>query len=143
MSAEAPCALCRADDEPALHADPRWLVRHIEPPWGVAGWMVLIARPHAASPGELDDAQAASLGPILRRCHRALTAATGAPRIYVAALGELVPHVHVHLVPRFDDAPRGFALFDRQRAAQAGEIVVDPAAVARISAAFADAMVRG
>jgi diadenosine tetraphosphate (Ap4A) HIT family hydrolase len=140
VSAEASCALCRADDEPALHADARWRVRHIEPPWGIAGWMVLIARRHAASPGELDDAQAASLGPILRRCHRALAAATGAPRIYVAALGELVPHLPGHRVPRFDDGPRGFALFDRQRAAQAGELAVDPAEVARISAAFAAAM---
>lgn len=135
-----PCTLCNTA-EPALYQDPLWRVRHIEPPWGVAGWMVLIANRHVAGPGHFDDAEARAFGPILRRCQRALERVTGALRIYTAALGEAVPHFHAHMIPRQADAPaRGFALFDTQRRAAAGEIVVHPAEVARISAAFAAAL---
>jgi diadenosine tetraphosphate (Ap4A) HIT family hydrolase len=144
MSPPTTCALCTTiATEPPLYAEARWQVHPIEPPTGVAGWLVLVARRHVDGPAALDDDEAVELGALLRRCTRALAAVTGAERIYTAALGEKVRHLHVHLVPRGDDAPRGFALFDRQRAAQAGEVVVDPAEVARVSAGFAAAMLRG
>jgi diadenosine tetraphosphate (Ap4A) HIT family hydrolase len=138
------CALCRSlDSEPALYADDRWTVRHIEPPWGVAGWMVLIARRHVAGPAYFDDDEARTFGPVLRRCERVLERVTGALRIYTAALGEMEPHFHAHMVPRYPTMPRdaaGFGVFDLQRAARAGEVRVDPAEVARISRTYADAL---
>jgi len=135
------CALClRLAAEPPLWRDAQWDVRPIEAPTGVAGWLLLTTRRHVATLAELDDAEAASLGPTVRRVHAALTAATAAARVYVACLAEAVPHVHVHLVPRADGAPPGFPLFDTQRAARAGEVRVDPAEVERIAAAVATAL---
>ena len=70
---------------------------------------------------------------------------TGALRIYSAALGESSAHFHGHLVPRFESMPkgaRGWAVFDLERAAQAGEVAVDSAEVARIARVFADALAR-
>jgi diadenosine tetraphosphate (Ap4A) HIT family hydrolase len=132
------CALCRAvASEPPLFADARWHVRHLEPPWGVAGWIMVVSRRHVDGLGALDDDEARALGPALRHCARLLGEVTGAPRIYTAALGEAVPHFHAHLVPRRDGGPRGWSLFDTQRAAAAGELVVDPDEVARVSAALA------
>lgn len=68
---------------------------------------------------------------------------TGALRIYTAALGELHPHFHAHMVPRTASMPkdaRGWSVFDLQRAAAAGEVGADPAEVARICAAYAEAL---
>jgi diadenosine tetraphosphate (Ap4A) HIT family hydrolase len=70
---------------------------------------------------------------------------TGALRIYSAAMGESSPHFHGHLVPRFERMPkdaRGWAVFDLERAAKAGEVPVDSAEVARITGAFADALAK-
>ncbi|MEZ4365115.1 MAG: HIT family protein [Kofleriaceae bacterium] len=137
----AACALCaRLAAEPPLWSDDRWDVRPIDGPPGVAGWTLLSTRAHVPSLAELDDASAAELGVIVRRVHRAVRTATGAPKVYIAALAEAVPHVHVHLVPRAADAPAGFALFDTQRAARAGELAVDPAEAARVAAAIAAAL---
>lgn len=131
------CALCaRMAAEPPLYADARWDVRHLEAPHGVPGWLLLLPRRHVASIAELDDAEAAALGVAIRHVHRTLLRVSGAARVYIAALAEAVPHVHVHLVPRAagDDAPRGFPLFLRHADA------ADPAAVATISEAIRAAL---
>jgi diadenosine tetraphosphate (Ap4A) HIT family hydrolase len=134
---DAPCGLCALLSQPALFEDDLWHVRHIDPPWGVAGWMLMIAKRHLPGPGYFDDREAASFGPSLRRFAHALEEVTGALRIYTAALGEMHPHFHCHLVPRLPDpAPKGWALFDLQRAAAAGEVVVSAQEVERISAAY-------
>jgi diadenosine tetraphosphate (Ap4A) HIT family hydrolase len=105
--------------------------------------MRLIARRHVAGLVELDDREAADLGPMLRRCERVLARVTGAERIYTAALGEATPHFHAHMVPRTRTTPdgaRGFALFELERAAAAGRVTVEPTEVARISAAYGAAL---
>jgi diadenosine tetraphosphate (Ap4A) HIT family hydrolase len=148
MAEGAPsCGVCASlVSEPPLYSDRLWHVRHIEPPWGVAGWMLLVARRHVAGLAHLDDEEAGAIGPMLRRCELALEAVTGALRIYTAALGERYPHFHVHMIPRYARMPRdasGFGVFDLQRAAAAGEIAIDAAEVERISVAFASALAGG
>jgi diadenosine tetraphosphate (Ap4A) HIT family hydrolase len=139
----AGCALCEAATTGPLYADHLWHVRHIEPPWGVAGWMLLVANRHVSGPAAFDDAEARGLGIALRHCQRLLVEVTGAQRVYTAALGERYPHFHAHMIPRYSAMPRGasgFAVFDLQRAAAAGEVEIDPAEVARLSAAYAAAL---
>ena len=113
------------------------------PPYGVAGWMLLVSQRHVAGPAHFDDREAASFGPTLRHLERCLEEITGALRIYTAAMGESHPHFHCHMVPRYPETPKGakaWALFDLQRAAAAGEVTVDPAEVARISERYRTAL---
>lgn len=145
MSAAGPgCGVCRLLESPALYQDELWHVRHLAPPGAVAGWMLLIARRHVASLAELDDREARDLGPALRHFERVLARVTDAERIYTAALGEQHPHVHLHMVPRRAQMPRGttgFAVFDLERAAASGEVAAaTPAEVAAVSSAYADAL---
>lgn len=137
------CGVCKAIQalEP-LYDDDLWAVRPIEEPAGVAGWMILVAKRHVAGPAYFDDREAATFGPMLRHCERVLEKVTGALRIYTAALGEAHPHFHAHMVPRYQDGPKGWALFDQQRAAKAGEIRVEPAEVARIIREYKLALVK-
>ena len=143
------CALCRSvtapDRVPPLWHDDLFEVRHIDPPWGVAGWMMVVARRHVAGPAHFNAAEARAFGPLLRHLSLKLEQVTGALRIYTAALGEAVPHFHCHLVPRRAEMPlgaKGWAVFDLQRAAVAGEVVVDPAEVERLCVAYRSALVQ-
>lgn len=119
-----------------LYQDDLWVVRHMPPPYALPGWFILQTRRHCAEPADLTDAEAASFGPMLRRWEAAVKQATGAARIYTAALGEKVRHLHVHMVPRYDplrEGAVGWSLFDLERRAAAGEFVVDAAEVQAVA----------
>jgi diadenosine tetraphosphate (Ap4A) HIT family hydrolase len=138
------CAVCRSllTARP-IWEDERWHVRHIDAPWGIAGWMMLISKRHVAGPAHFDDAEAQTFGPVLRSLEKTLEEVTGALRIYTAALGESSPHFHCHMVPRYATMPRdakAWGVFDLQRAAQAGELTVDPSEVARLEDAYRSAL---
>jgi len=120
-----------------------WHVRHGGAPYGVPGWMMLITNRHVPGPWAFSDAEAESLGPTLRHLGKVLLDVTGALRIYTAWMGESWPHFHAHLVPRLVELPKsatGWGVFDLQRAAGAGEIEVDKAEVARLTASFKHAL---
>ena len=145
-SFEPSCGVCQSlagpDAAAPLYADALWHVRHAEPA-GVPGWMLMITLRHVAGPAHFDDREADAFGRALRHFARVLEEITGALRIYTVAMGESHPHFHAHLVPRYATMPRdarGFAVFDLQRAAGAGELELDTAEVARISAAYARAL---
>ena len=146
-SYEPTCGVCAslAGPRPAtpLFENELWHVRHIDPPYGVAGWMMLISRRHVGGPAHFDDREAASFGPTLRYLERTLEEVTGALRIYTAAMGESHPHFHCHMVPRYAQTPgdaKAWAIFDLLRAAGAGEVQVDQSEVQRISALYERAL---
>lgn len=143
------CVSCRQNageaDVPGgvAYRDDLWLVRHSPPPYGLAGWMVIQPMRHVPHPGEFTDGEAARFGPFLRHCLRVLQRVTGAPKMYVAAMGESIPHVHVHLVPRYAKMPLGlkaWGVFDVHRLAAKHEIVVDPGEVQRLVDAYRAAL---
>ncbi len=138
------CLLCTAlKSERPLWQNDLWSVRHIEQPWGLAGWMQMVARRHVAGIVAMNDAEAATFGPTLRWLEKTLLEVSGAQRIYTAALGEAVPHLHVHMVPRYVSMPndaQGWPVFDLQRAAKAGEVSVPSERVEKLSRAYAAAL---
>lgn len=71
------------------------------------GWMIVETKRHVADLGELDDDEAASIGVTVNRVARALRSA-GAEHVYAFVLGDAVPHLHVHLAPRYADTPREY-----------------------------------
>jgi diadenosine tetraphosphate (Ap4A) HIT family hydrolase len=136
------CGICASLERRPLFENEIWHVRHLESA-GVPGWMVMTAKRHVAGPAHFDDREAAAFGPALRHFERVLERVTGALRIYTAALGERYPHFHAHMVPRYATMPRdaaGWSVFDLERAVTSGEITIDTAEVARISAAYEQAL---
>lgn len=61
---------------------------------------------HVVEPTELDDAEAAAFGRELLVAGRALLAVFQPVKLNWEILGNELPHLHVHLVPRFADDPR-------------------------------------
>ena len=127
----------------ALYQDDLWLVRHAPAPYGVAGWLTVQTQRHVGEPADFNDREAAAFGLAIRHFSRTLKAVTGALRIYLAAMGESVPHFHGHLVPRYEEMPGGasaWRVFDLSQRAASGEITVDAAEVTRIAADFQAAL---
>jgi diadenosine tetraphosphate (Ap4A) HIT family hydrolase len=71
------------------------------------GWLVLIARRHIEALAELTDAEAASLGLLVRDVSQALQRALACQKTYVVQFAEAKehPHVHVHVIARMPDLP--------------------------------------
>ena len=86
-------------------------------PSPIAGWLVLTSERHARAWYDLTPAEAATLGPLAARIMNAQRAALGAEHVYAFAIGDLLPHFHRHLVPRYADTPerlRGRRCFEGQ-----------------------------
>jgi diadenosine tetraphosphate (Ap4A) HIT family hydrolase len=140
------CGMCKKLEDAAssvVFQNELWHVRPIDEPSGVPGWMMLVARRHVPGPAHFNAREVVSFGPTWCHLQRVLLDVTGALRIYSAAMGESSPHFHGHLVPRFTSMPKdakGWAVFDLERAAKAGEVMVDPAQVQRLTKAFGEAL---
>jgi diadenosine tetraphosphate (Ap4A) HIT family hydrolase len=61
---------------------------------------------HVAEPTELTDAEAAAYGREVLAVGRALEAALAPVKLNYDLLGNSVPHLHTHIVPRYADDPR-------------------------------------
>jgi diadenosine tetraphosphate (Ap4A) HIT family hydrolase len=81
-------------------------------PAGVAhdaylGYLFVETRRHVAEFGDLDLAEAASVGRLASRVSRALLQ-EGAEHVYAAVIGHGVDHFHLHLIPRYPGTPREY-----------------------------------
>ncbi len=84
-------------------------------PSPLLGWLVLTSGRHVRSWADLADAELAALGPLAARVMAAQRAALGAEHTYAFAIGDVVRHFHLHIVPRYADTPgrlRGRRCFD-------------------------------
>src|SRR5512142_2980325 len=74
-------------------------------PSPLRGWLVLTSERHARAWYDLAPAESAALGPLAARVMAAQRAALGAEHVYAFAIGDVLRHFHLHLVPRFADTP--------------------------------------
>lgn len=84
-------------------------------PAPIRGWLVLTSERHARAWYDLAPHELSGLGPLAARVMAAQRAGLGAEHVYAFAIGDLLPHFHLHLVPRFADTPerlRGRRCFD-------------------------------
>ena len=136
---EASCAIC------ALHADPvelaanevwrsdLWLLRHHPYPSPLAGWCLLDSLRHCSGPIHFDPAEARDWGVVVQRASLLVKKATGCDRVYAIAFGEGALHLHLHLIPRYENDPRTTAwkVADFYRDIDSGSI--DPVSVVRVN----------
>lgn len=72
------------------------------------GHLFVEPRRHAPELSDLTDAEAQRMGLWSARASRALREVAGAEHVYAAVIGDGVPHLHVHLQPRFPGTPREY-----------------------------------
>ncbi len=109
-------------------------------PSPLRGWLVLTSERHARAWYDLEAGELAALGPLAARIMAAQRAALGAEHVYAFAIGDVLRHFHLHLVPRYAGTP------ERLRGRRCFEGTADDALpeeeVARAARAVAEAMRR-
>jgi diadenosine tetraphosphate (Ap4A) HIT family hydrolase len=82
-----------------------FLLHVLADPSPLRGWLVLTSERHARAWYDLDPEALAALGPLAARVMAAQRRALGAEHVYAFAIGDVLRHFHLHLVPRFADTP--------------------------------------
>ncbi|HLZ59434.1 MAG TPA: HIT family protein [Ktedonosporobacter sp.] len=72
------------------------------------GYLMAELKRHAPGLAEQTDEEAQALGLLVARLSRALKASEGAEHIYTFVIGHHVPHLHIHVAPRYPGAPREY-----------------------------------
>jgi diadenosine tetraphosphate (Ap4A) HIT family hydrolase len=88
-----------------IYEDDHWVVDHSTSPVVLTGFVIIKPKRHVEHVGELNDAEAAALGPLLRDVSCAVRTALGAEKVYACSFGEAVGHVHWYVVPRYAGMP--------------------------------------
>lgn len=112
------CAIVRGDTRPVggvLARAPGLVLHGAASPSPVPGWVVISSERHVRAWYDLDAEAARELGPFAARVMRAQREVLGAEHAYAFAIGDVLRHFHLHLVPRFAQTPQrlwGRAAFD-------------------------------
>jgi diadenosine tetraphosphate (Ap4A) HIT family hydrolase len=99
------CLLLDQPDHPARIAELASGIAILNVDQTYRGRSLLIHRRHVESLLALSDAEYARFNDDMRRLTAAVHATVKAERMNCAALGNVVPHLHWHVIPRFDDDP--------------------------------------
>jgi len=117
VTERADCFVCRKHrgEEPvpggAIYEDDLVYASHKAPPpdgRAYLGWCFVEPCRHASGLADLTDAEAQAIGWLVARLSRALKAELNAEHVYAFVIGDRVPHLHVHLIPRHPGAPREY-----------------------------------
>ena len=84
-------------------------------PSPLRGWLVVTSERHVRAWDGLSSDELAALGPLVAAVMRAQKRALGAEHAYAFAIGDVLRHFHLHVIPRFADTParlRGRGAFE-------------------------------
>jgi diadenosine tetraphosphate (Ap4A) HIT family hydrolase len=98
------CDLCRQDGGVILWRDPQCRVASIDEP-GYPGFCRVIWNAHVKEMTDLDAPDRAHLMRVVFSVESALRELMGPAKVNLASLGNMVPHLHWHVIPRFTDDP--------------------------------------
>lgn len=98
------CVLCAAPGGIVLWQDTRCRVVQVEEP-GYPGFCRVIWNQHVREMSDLDAADRAHCMNVVFAVERALRQTLAPAKINLASLGNMVAHVHWHVIPRFADDP--------------------------------------
>jgi diadenosine tetraphosphate (Ap4A) HIT family hydrolase len=91
------CPLCHPQPHDLLWFDRHWYVIRAEEP-GFPAFFRVVARPHVAEFSDLP----ASMQWLVSTIERVLRTELHPTKVNLASLGNVVPHLHWHIVARFD-----------------------------------------
>lgn len=104
------CKICtiHSDSIPfLLKKDEFWVVRHSEFTKNCPGYLYIEPLKHVESFKDIDPDAFRMLGENLKFAADWIYANFNPIKIYTITVSEAVPHIHYHLVPRYDDSVKG------------------------------------
>ena len=77
-------------------------------PSAYRGWLVVETKRHVAGLGDLTDEEARAVGSLVNHVARVQRQVADAEHVYSFVHGDAVPHLHVHLAPRYAGTPQAY-----------------------------------
>ena len=122
------CAICELHSdvehlrEVEIWRNRHWLLRHHPHPSPLLGWCLLDARRHLAGAIDFLGDEADEWGTVVQQASKLVKTVSGCDRVYLIAFGEGARHLHLHLIPRFQEDQRSAAwsVADLYRDVEAG-----------------------
>ena len=103
MSASAaPCEFCNSPGGAVLWQNALCRVVRVDEP-EYPGFCRVILKRHAREMTDLDEAERAGLMAVVYAVEEAIRATMRPDKMNLASLGNMTPHVHWHVIPRFRD----------------------------------------
>jgi len=99
---QADCVYCNPKGETVLWSDAHCRVLHVADA-KFPGFCRVVWNAHATEFTELDDASRAHVMKVVAAVEKALRALLAPDKINLASLGNQVPHLHWHVIPRYRD----------------------------------------
>ena len=122
------CAICELHSdvehlrEVEICRNRHWLLRHHPHPSPLLGRCLLDARRHLAGAIDFLGDEADEWGTVVQQASKLVKTVSGCDRVYLIAFGEGARHLHLHLIPRFQEDQRSAAwsVADLYRDVEAG-----------------------
>jgi diadenosine tetraphosphate (Ap4A) HIT family hydrolase len=100
--ANTTCEFCNSPGGAVLWQDELCRVVRVDEP-DYPGFCRVILKRHAREMTDLDDAERAALMRVVFTLESAVREAMHPHKMNLASLGNMVPHVHWHVIPRYED----------------------------------------
>lgn len=103
------CLICKGgfNKRYIAYQDENWVIRHSEET-DIPGYFIIQPKRHILDLGEANDAEANSYGPLLKKLMAAVHGMSQCERVYTFSLAEMVPHYHLHVIPRSKTFPEQY-----------------------------------
>jgi len=107
------CPLCKANED-IIYEDSFLRVVLVDE---IDGYIRVITQKHIKEFSELSDEEAVTLSLTVKKIEKAMIKLLNPDKINIASLGNMVPHLHIHIIPRYINDPwwPGATFCDKKR----------------------------
>ena len=96
------CPLCAGKDENVIFQNNFIRIVLVD---DIPGYIRIITQKHIKEFSDLSDEEAVKLTLLIKKIEKILLKITKADKINIASLGNMVPHMHIHIIPRYVNDP--------------------------------------
>jgi diadenosine tetraphosphate (Ap4A) HIT family hydrolase len=96
------CPLCNPKNENIIYKNDFIRIILVDE---IPGYIRIIIQKHIKEFSELSDKEAKKLALIIKNLEKGILKALKPDKINIASLGNMVPHLHIHMIPRYIDDP--------------------------------------
>jgi diadenosine tetraphosphate (Ap4A) HIT family hydrolase len=97
-----PCPLCNPENENIIIQDDFVRIILVD---DIPGYIRIITQKHIKEFSELNDEEAIKLTLLTKQIEKIILKTLNPDKINIANLGNMVPHLHIHIIPRFVNDP--------------------------------------
>jgi diadenosine tetraphosphate (Ap4A) HIT family hydrolase len=96
------CPLCNPKNENIIYKNSFLRIILVDE---IPGYIRIITQKHIKEFSELSDEEAIKLTLIIKNLEKGILKALKPDKINIATLGNMVPHLHIHMIPRYINDP--------------------------------------